>query len=221
MAVFATLMYDVISATNSSPQTTEINARTRAETLMKWVHLGLAQGALFVVLGAAIEARAGRPWAMPPRCCTASTCMPVTPASPLPSPVRSRRRWHRGGARHDRYRNGPHPRRILRRPVRVLPHPRLRRDIHQPGAYVVAGLHGAGYFPVRQGRRRGRVMGGLILAWMAGESIVVYRWAKLKAPPTPGALAWPGVLFVGLAVIGEYAPARTAVTLAAWGLDLA
>jgi len=65
MAVFATLMYDVISATNSSPQTTEINARTRAETLMKWVHLGLAQGALFVVLGAAIEARAGRPWAMP------------------------------------------------------------------------------------------------------------------------------------------------------------
>ena len=64
-------------------------------------------------------------------------------------------------------------------------------------------------------------MGGLILAWLAGESLVVYRWAKLKAPPTPGALAWPGVLFVGLAVIGEYAPARTAVTLAAWGLDLA
>jgi hypothetical protein len=63
MAVYATLMYDVISATNSSPQTTEINAKTRADTLMKWVHLGLAQGALFVALGALIEARGGRsPW---------------------------------------------------------------------------------------------------------------------------------------------------------------
>jgi len=65
MAVFATLMYDIISATNSSPQTTEINAKTRAGTLMKWVHLGLAQGALFVVLGAVIERRAGRSPLMP------------------------------------------------------------------------------------------------------------------------------------------------------------
>ena len=64
VAVYATLMYDVISATNSSPQTTEINARTRADTLMKWVKLGIAQGALFVVLGAYIEKRSGGdPWA--------------------------------------------------------------------------------------------------------------------------------------------------------------
>lgn len=65
MAVFATLMYDIISATNSSPQTTEINARARSETLMKWVHLGLAQGFLFVGLGAWLELRAGRSALMP------------------------------------------------------------------------------------------------------------------------------------------------------------
>lgn len=51
VAVYATLMYDVISATNSSPQTTEINAKKRGATLMKWVHLGLLQGFLFVAIG--------------------------------------------------------------------------------------------------------------------------------------------------------------------------
>lgn len=51
VAVYATLMYDIISATNSSPQTTEINASRRASTLMKWVHLGLAQGIVFVAIG--------------------------------------------------------------------------------------------------------------------------------------------------------------------------
>jgi membrane protein required for beta-lactamase induction len=61
MAVYAALVYDVISATNSSPQTTEINAAKRADTLMKWVHVGLAQAAIFAVLGIALEARSGRP----------------------------------------------------------------------------------------------------------------------------------------------------------------
>lgn len=51
IAVYAALVYDIISATNSSPQTTEINAGTRANTLMKWVHLGLAQAAVFVLIG--------------------------------------------------------------------------------------------------------------------------------------------------------------------------
>lgn len=51
VAIYAALMYDIISATNSSPQTTEINAKKRAGTLMKWVHLGLLQGALFVLIG--------------------------------------------------------------------------------------------------------------------------------------------------------------------------
>ncbi len=55
VAVYAALMYDIISATNSSPQTTEINAKARADTLMKWVKLGLLQGALFVGIGVALD----------------------------------------------------------------------------------------------------------------------------------------------------------------------
>jgi hypothetical protein len=64
-------------------------------------------------------------------------------------------------------------------------------------------------------------MGGFVLAWFAGESIVIYRWAKLKAPPTPGALALSSGLFLGLAVISQYQPARTTAIVTAWALDLA
>lgn len=55
MAVFAALAYDIIAAVNSSPQTTEINAAKRAPTLMKWVHLGLAQVALFTAIGIVMD----------------------------------------------------------------------------------------------------------------------------------------------------------------------
>jgi hypothetical protein len=61
IGVYAAVVYDVISATNSSPQTTEINAKARAETLMKWVYIGLAQGALFVGIGVAAEP-SGKKW---------------------------------------------------------------------------------------------------------------------------------------------------------------
>jgi hypothetical protein len=57
VAIYAALTYDIISATNSSPQTTEINAGTRADTLMKWVKLGLAQAALFILIGVALDKR--------------------------------------------------------------------------------------------------------------------------------------------------------------------
>lgn len=59
VAVYAALTYDIISATNSSPQTTEINAAARAETLMKWVKIGLAQAVLFAGVGIAIEKARG------------------------------------------------------------------------------------------------------------------------------------------------------------------
>jgi len=55
VAVYAALTYDIISATNSSPQTTEINAAVRAETLMKWVKIGLLQAALFAIIGIALD----------------------------------------------------------------------------------------------------------------------------------------------------------------------
>ncbi|SRR5260370_25759296 len=61
IAVYAALTYDIISATNSSPQTTEINASRRAKTLMKWVYIGLAQAILFGALGYYFETKSGRP----------------------------------------------------------------------------------------------------------------------------------------------------------------
>lgn len=61
MAIFAALTYDVISATNSSPQTTEINAKARADTLMKWVKIGLVQAAIFGILGVMLELKDGHP----------------------------------------------------------------------------------------------------------------------------------------------------------------
>lgn len=57
VAVYAALTYDIISATNSSPQTTEINASVRAKTLMKWVYIGLAQAAGFALIGAYLDKR--------------------------------------------------------------------------------------------------------------------------------------------------------------------
>lgn len=55
IAVYAALVYDIVAATNSSPQTTEINAAKRADTLMKWVYLGLGQAAVFVLIGVALD----------------------------------------------------------------------------------------------------------------------------------------------------------------------
>lgn len=61
IGVSAAVVYDVISATNSSPQTTEINAKSRAATLMKWVHIGLVQAGLFVLIMTIAEPR-GKKW---------------------------------------------------------------------------------------------------------------------------------------------------------------
>lgn len=50
--VSAGIVYEIIAAACSSPQTTEINADKRAETLMKWVHIGIGQAAVFIALAA-------------------------------------------------------------------------------------------------------------------------------------------------------------------------
>ena len=55
--VSAGIVYEIIAAACSSPQTTEINAGRRAETLMKWVNLGIAQAAVFVAIAAWIDRR--------------------------------------------------------------------------------------------------------------------------------------------------------------------
>ena len=64
-------------------------------------------------------------------------------------------------------------------------------------------------------------MGPFVLAWLIGEGILVYRWGKNHAPPTPGALALSSGLFAGLAVLAEYEPARPLATVSAYGVDLA
>jgi len=51
--VSAGIVYEIIAAACSSPQTTEINAKSRSGTLMKWVKLGLYQAAAFVAVAAA------------------------------------------------------------------------------------------------------------------------------------------------------------------------
>jgi uncharacterized membrane protein len=48
-------VYEIIAAACSSPQTCEINASTRAGTLMKWVHIGLVQAAILTIIAAWID----------------------------------------------------------------------------------------------------------------------------------------------------------------------
>jgi ribose 5-phosphate isomerase RpiB len=53
--VSAGIVYEIIAAACSSPQTTEINASTRSDTLMKWVNIGIAQAAVFVLAAAVLD----------------------------------------------------------------------------------------------------------------------------------------------------------------------
>lgn len=48
-------VYEAVAAACSSPQTAEINAHSRAGTLMKWVHLGMLQALALVVLAAMLD----------------------------------------------------------------------------------------------------------------------------------------------------------------------
>lgn len=59
LGVWATFALDVYGSTNSSPQTTEINAARRADTLMKWVYLG---GGIAVGGGAIASAMSKSIW---------------------------------------------------------------------------------------------------------------------------------------------------------------
>ena len=53
--VAAGIVYEIIAAACSSPQTMEINAAARAGTLMKWVNIGVAQAAVFIAIAAAVD----------------------------------------------------------------------------------------------------------------------------------------------------------------------
>jgi hypothetical protein len=64
-------------------------------------------------------------------------------------------------------------------------------------------------------------MGLFFFAWAAGEGIVIYRWVKAGAPPAPGVLLKPSALYLALAVLAEYQPARGTATAFAWAVNLA
>jgi hypothetical protein len=65
-------------------------------------------------------------------------------------------------------------------------------------------------------------MAGITLAWLIGETIIVWRSvAKNHRPPMPGELLGSSVFFALLAMLAEYPPARTTATLMAFGVDLA
>ena len=55
--VAAGLVDEIVAAVCSSPQTAEINADKRSDTLMKWVKLGLVQAGFFVLVAAFISRR--------------------------------------------------------------------------------------------------------------------------------------------------------------------
>ena len=54
------IVYEIMAAACSSPQTTELNADRRADTLMKWVNIGVAQSALFVAIASIVEPQNAR-----------------------------------------------------------------------------------------------------------------------------------------------------------------
>lgn len=55
--VAAGIVYEIIASCCSSPQTTEINAATRAPTLMKWVNIAMIQSAGFILVAAFLDRR--------------------------------------------------------------------------------------------------------------------------------------------------------------------
>lgn len=53
---------DIYSADNSSPQTTELNARKRAPTLMKWVNIAALESAGVIILLTSAAPRGHKRW---------------------------------------------------------------------------------------------------------------------------------------------------------------
>jgi hypothetical protein len=66
-------------------------------------------------------------------------------------------------------------------------------------------------------------MGPFLLAWLAGEGIIIYRSIKVQGgPPWPGQLLAGTGAFAALAVLAEAGPgARRAALTIAWGLNAA
>jgi hypothetical protein len=59
--VSAGIVFEIIAANCSSPQTCELNADKRAPTLMKWVNIGMLESALFVAVAVMIDEKHAYP----------------------------------------------------------------------------------------------------------------------------------------------------------------
>jgi hypothetical protein len=59
--VSAGIVYEIIAKDVSSPQTCELNAADRAPTLMKWVHVGQAEAAVFIGLACYFQPAHAKP----------------------------------------------------------------------------------------------------------------------------------------------------------------
>lgn len=65
-------------------------------------------------------------------------------------------------------------------------------------------------------------MEGLVVAWLVGEGIIIYRAVRIThAPPMPGALLASSGLFVLLALLSAADQARFLAAALAWGFDAA
>lgn len=65
-------------------------------------------------------------------------------------------------------------------------------------------------------------MGALVMAWLVGEGIIVFRQVKQQGgPPWPGSLMVSSGLFVLLALLSEAPSGRQLAVPLAWGFDIA
>jgi hypothetical protein len=65
-------------------------------------------------------------------------------------------------------------------------------------------------------------MGPFALAWITAEGLVTWQSFKRdRMPPGPGRLAVISGLYIGLAILSEYRPARGVIATFAWAVNLA
>lgn len=62
----------------------------------------------------------------------------------------------------------------------------------------------------------------MVLAWAVGLGIMTWRTAQIyHKPPVPGRILGASMVYVLLALLAEYEPAKRAALLAAWGFNVA
>lgn len=65
-------------------------------------------------------------------------------------------------------------------------------------------------------------MPGVFLAWLAGETIIIYRsWKQDHKPPMPGQLLASTALFAALGLLAQNQQTRFLAGALAWGFDVA